>query len=163
MRTVFYFTITLIFLVSCANTKNEVESIDVLKSYSFEEVEKLMQKEPRQIAIFMHTHWCKYCKNMSQTTLKNKKVVDLLMNDYYFISFDGEQKESVVFNGNKFDYLPNGRNDGTHELATTLGTSDGHLAYPTFVFLNSKNEIIFHYASFLDSASLISILKELSK
>ncbi|MDB4439127.1 thioredoxin family protein, partial [bacterium] len=77
MRTVFYFTITLIFLVSCANTKNEVESIDVLKSYSFEEVEKLMQKEPRQIAIFMHTHWCKYCKNMSQTTLKNKKVVDL--------------------------------------------------------------------------------------
>jgi len=119
-----------------------------------------MANESRNIAVFLHADWCKYCKNMEQTTFKNKRVIELLENTYYFISFDGEQKESVNFQGNQFDYIPSGRHYGTHEIATTLGTIDEQLTYPVFVILNAKNDIVFQYASFIDAPTLISILEE---
>ena len=119
-----------------------------------------MSKEQRPVAIFLHAKWCRFCKNMEQTTFQDADIVSLLNKNYYFISFDGEQKEEVGFRNHQFKYQPTGRDMGTHELAAALGNVDGQLVYPTFVLLNPKYEIIFQYNAFLNSQDLEKILEE---
>jgi len=158
MKNIFLFLSLTLLFVACSSSKTGSQKDNLLVTHSFDKLDELMEKEPRNIAIFIHTDWCKFCKNMQQTTLKNEKIVKLLTDEYYFISFDGEQKETITFGGKEFEYKPSGRHYGTHELAMSLGTIENELAYPIFVILNPEREITFQYASFLNSESMYEVL-----
>ena len=95
---------------------------------------------------------------MLQTTFRNKEVVDFLNDSFYFISFDGEQKEDVRFNKSLFRFKRTGRDTGTHEMAEALGKMDGELKYPTFVILNDKYEIIFQHNAFMTGTEMLEVL-----
>ena len=146
--------------LACSSTREQATASVPLNSYAFSERDSLMKLESRPTAIFLHAEWCKFCKNMEQTTLKNEQVIQLLNEEFYFVSFDGEQRQSIAFNGHNFAFRPNGRSSGTHELATALGTIDGTLTYPTLVILNRDNEIVFQFGSFLSARQLRSVLKK---
>ena len=149
----------LLIALGCATPSGKIgKPIPVLKQYQFAALDNLMTKEQRPIAVFLHAEWCKYCKNMEQTTLQSEKVVQLLNKQYYFISFDGEQKEKVIFRDHPFHFQPTGRNTGTHELATALGTMGGELTYPVFVILNPEYEIVFQHNAFLEAQGLLTVL-----
>jgi thioredoxin-related protein len=55
-----------------------------LKTYQFEEIDSLQIIEKRKIVLFIHTDWCKYCQAMKNTTFKNKDIIDLLNERFYF-------------------------------------------------------------------------------
>jgi thioredoxin-related protein len=130
------FILLLITLTSCNTTvKERGVAGGLLKKYDFHQLDSLLSLEERPIAVFLHADWCKFCKNMKQTTFQNKEVIALLNNNYYFFSFDGE-------------------------LASSLGTINGELAFPTFVILNSEYEIIFQYNSFLTGTDMAGILEK---
>lgn len=95
-----------------------------LKTYSFEEAEKLSKENPKPIVIFIHTSWCNYCRMMKNSTFKNQEIITLLNDNYYFISFDAESKDDIHFDNHTFQFKPNGQNIGIHELATELATID---------------------------------------
>ena len=40
---------------------------NTLKTFTFEEVEKLHQQKPKPIVVFIHTDWCKFCFGMNNT------------------------------------------------------------------------------------------------
>jgi thiol:disulfide interchange protein len=46
-----------------------------LKTYSFQEAEKLSAENPKPIVVFVHTSWCKYCKMMENITFKTQKLL----------------------------------------------------------------------------------------
>ena len=146
--------------MSCASSEKLNSTSPVLQHYQFSEVDSLMAKEKRSIAVFLHANWCKFCKNMEQTTFKNDAIVQLLNEQYYFISFDGEQKEEIRFNQRNFAFQPHGRNSGTHELATALGSINGELTYPSFVLLNPQYEITFQHNTFLNAREMKVILEQ---
>ena len=75
-------------------------------------------------------------------------------------SFDGEQKEEVRFNQRDFAFRPSGRNSGTHELATALGSINGELTYPSFVLLNPQYEITFQHNAFLNAREMKVVLEQ---
>ncbi|MCI4669100.1 MAG: thioredoxin family protein [Bacteroidia bacterium] len=125
---------------------------------SFQEVDSLMKVAPKPILVFLHADWCKYCQGMKKTTFQDEKVKTKLKSDFYFISFNGESKEDVVFSGHRFRYQPSGAGTGEHQLAKQLGEVDGELAYPTLVVLNDKYEIIGQWNSFLSGKRLGRIL-----
>jgi thioredoxin-related protein len=155
------FILLLITLTSCNTTvKERSVAGGLLKKYDFHQLDSLLSLEERPIAVFLHADWCKFCKNMKQTTFQNKEVIALLNNNYYFFSFDGENKNDVFFHNNLFRYQPLGRDNGKHELASSLGTINGELAFPTFVILNSEYEIIFQYNSFLTGTDMAGILEK---
>jgi len=132
------------FVMGCASSKSIISATSLqLSTYNFQQLDSLMLLEKRPVAVFLHAPWCQFCRNMEQTTLDHQEIIQLLNNNYYFISFDGEQKEEVRFRDYNFKYQPKGRNSGTHELAKSLGTIDGQLAYPSIVILDPKYEIIF--------------------
>lgn len=148
-------------LLSCFFQPAFTQSEELIR-YEFEQVDSLFAEEERPLVVFIHTDWCRYCKNMEQTTFRKKEVIELLNNDFYFISFDAEkEKRTITFRGYPFEYRSHGRDTGVHTLAEALGTIDGELAYPAFVVLNKDYEIIFQYNQFLDGKKMEKVLSKL--
>ncbi|ESU29896.1 hypothetical protein FLJC2902T_03760 [Flavobacterium limnosediminis JC2902] len=131
-----------------------------LKTYTFSEAEKLEQQNPKPIFVFVHTSWCKYCKMMENSTFKNQEVIQLLNENFYFVSLDAESKAPIVFKNQTFIFKPKGKNTGIHELAEALATVDGGITYPTFSILDKNNTILLQISEFTDPKTMISLLKE---
>lgn len=131
-----------------------------LRSYSFEEAEKLSKENPKPFVVFVHTPWCNYCKMMENSTFKNPEIIKLLNTDFYFISLDAESKEDIHFNNHTFSFKPNGQNTGIHELATELATIDSQVIYPTITILQPDFSIMFQKHSFLSSNQLLAVLEK---
>ena len=112
--------------------------------------------------VFLHAPWCRYCRNMEHTTFKNAQVVEELNNHFNFISFDGESKEDVFYNGKIYKYIPHSIRSGTHELASYLGTDSDQLVYPTLVLMEPNGDIVKRYSTFLSSSNLLAILETAS-
>ena len=130
-----------------------------LKTYSFEQAEKLSVKNPKPYFIFIKTPWCKFCKMMEKSTFKNEAVISSLNADFYFIELNAEENKDINFNGKIFKFIPNGINSGTHELASELANINGEISYPTTVILNQNFEIIGQKNGFIDSKYLLSFLQ----
>ena len=134
-----------------------------LKTYSFEQAELLSQEEPKPIVVFIHTSWCKFCHMMHNSTFKNEALVTLLNNNFYFVSFDAETKDTIKFNNYTFRFKPTGQNIGVHELATALATINSQVSYPTVTVLASDNSILFQKHSFQNAKELLSILEKIKQ
>ncbi|SHF87317.1 Protein of unknown function, DUF255 [Flavobacterium fluvii] len=132
-----------------------------LKTYTFEEAEKLSKENPKPFVIFIHTSWCNYCKMMENSTFKNSEIISILNTDFYFIPLDAETKKDIHFNNHKFQFKPNGQNTGIHELATELATIDSQVVYPTIAILQTDFSIAFQKHSFLNAKDLLVILEKI--
>ena len=131
-----------------------------LKTLTFEEAERIALQNPKPIVVFIHTNWCNYCKMMENSTFKNKEVIHLLNEGFYFVAFNAETKHKITFNNYTFQYQPTGPNSGIHELATALATIDNHVSYPTIAILDDKKNILFQKQSYLSAKELQSILEK---
>ena len=92
-----------------------------LNSLSFHELEVRNREDARPTLVFLYTDWCRFCAAMKQTTFKDQEVVDLLNEQLYYVPFNGESKEEVVFLGRSFNYTATGAKTGIHQLAEQLG------------------------------------------
>ena len=137
----------------CAKTQSELP----IKA-PFTEIDSLQLAAPRPMVIFLHTDWCRYCQNMQKTTLRDPDVNVLLNDHFYFLSLNAEKEEAITFGNRSFVFQPTGNGSGVHTLATTLGTINGQLQYPTLVIMNENYEIIFQHGAFIRADELLKIL-----
>ena len=135
------------------------KSFSQLKSYKFEQIDSLQNVQKRNIIVFIHTDWCKFCEAMKNTTFKNKEVIAKLNNNFYFIDLNAEQLEPIVFDNKKYRFRPSGNKTGVHELAISLGTINGLINYPTLCILNENYEILYRKSTFLSAKDLIKLLQ----
>ena len=133
-----------------------------IKTYQFEQIDSLQKIEKRNILIFIHTDWCKYCKMMQNTTFKNDHIIKMLNEKYYFITLNAEEKRTIFFNNHTFSYKPTGTNTGSNEITVQLGTIENKLSIPTLCVLNANNEIIFQYPQYITTTDLKTILTRLN-
>ena len=131
---------------------------EVLNIFTFEEVEELHQQIPKPILVFLYTDWCKICFGMKKTTFKNRKVIQLLNEKFYFIKLNAEEKKDITFLGKIFTYKPTGTTSGMHELATELGTIKKTIIYPTTILLNTIFEIDAQLTGLYNANKMIGIL-----
>ena len=136
-------------------------SFSQIKIIQFEQIDSLQRIEKRNVAVFIHTDWCKYCQTMQNTTFKNDSIIKVLNDKFYFIDLNAEEKRNVIFNNHTFKFKPTGANTGTHELADQLGTVNNKISYPTLCFLNADSEIIFQYNQYINVKDLQLILTRL--
>jgi thioredoxin-related protein len=132
-----------------------------LNLVQFEQIDSLQKVEKRNVIVFIHTDWCKYCKAMQSKTFKDETVIKEINENFYFVDFDAEEKRKIVFNHATFRFKLNGNNSGIHELAIELGTINSQISYPIVCVLNYKNEIVFQNNSFLNAKDLIKILDKI--
>lgn len=138
---------------------SSLSAISQLQPHTFTQIDSLQKTEQRNVLVFIHTDWCKYCQLMKNTTYKDKQVVQLLNEHFWFADLNAEQKEDIFFNGHTFKYKPTGNGTGIHELAEQLGTINGKIAYPTLCILNPNYEIIFQYDQYVSSKDLLPVLR----
>lgn len=106
---------------------------------SIEEAEAANKKEPRKIIIDVYTDWCGWCKRMDKDTFQKEKIAKYVNANYYAVKLDAEQKDSIVFRGNTYKFIANGRR-GYHQLAAAL--LQGKMSYPSIVYLDEKLNLI---------------------
>jgi thioredoxin-related protein len=133
---------------------------EVLTIFTFAEVEKLHQQNPKPIVVFIYTDWCKICHGMKKTSFKNTAIIELLNEKFYFVKLNGEEKKAITFVGKTFVFKQTGANTGIHELANELASKKGRIAYPTTVILNSKFEIDLQEVGFLNSKKMKTFLNK---
>lgn len=137
-------------------TVKQETATEVIKWYSIEEAWALNQKEPKKIFIDVYTHWCGWCKRMDATTFMDPKIIFYLNKNYYAVKFNAEGKEDIILSGQKYrNPNPEGRRS-SHELAAQL--LQGQMSYPTYVFLNGKNEKLTVVKGYLQTDALEPIL-----
>lgn len=129
------------------------------ESYSFGQVDSLQQREQRNLVVFIHTDWCRFCLAMENTTFKDHEVTRLLNQHFWFIRLDAEQKEDISFGGHVFRYKPGGAGTGVNELAEQLGTIDNKLSFPSVCVLSPENEIVFQAGQFIAAKDFIKIMR----
>ncbi|KIA97727.1 thioredoxin [Flavobacterium sp. KMS] len=132
-----------------------------LRSYPFEQIDSLQQIQKRKVIVFIHTDWCKYCQAMKNSTFKNKTIIAQLNAEFYFVDFNAEEKKTIRFNNQTFNYNPNGNSSGVNELAIQLGTVKNQITYPIICVLNPENEIIFQDTSYRNTKDFELILAKL--
>lgn len=120
-----------------------------LQTQSFEQTDSLQNIQKRKIIVFIHTDWCQFCHAMKSTTLKNKEVIQQLNDTFYFVDFNAEEKRTISFNNQQYQFKPTGNNSGINELARQLGTQNNKVNYPVLCVLNEDYEIIFQHTGFL--------------
>lgn len=130
------------------------------KWYSFTEVEMLNKTTPKPILVFVNTSWCKYCKMMENSTFKNQEVMQLLSESFYLVSLDAEEQSDITFLNHTFQFKPNGKNTGVHELATELATINNEIIYPTITLLATDYSVLFQKHSYTNAKELIAILQK---
>lgn len=135
-----------------------VSTFAQLKTHTFEEAEKLAVETPKPYVVFIHTVWCKFCKMMENTTFKNKEIITALNRNFYFISFNAEEKKDIFFNKTVFKFKPKGNNSGVHELATALAEKNGNTTYPAIAILNSDYSIAVQLQSYINAKDLLQVL-----
>ena len=141
--------ITILFFLIISN-----QNFAQLNTHTFEEAEILSIEKPKPFVIFIHTDWCKICKMMENTTFKNKEIINELNQNFYFISFNAEDKKEVQFHQNTFKFKPKGTNSGIHELAELLSNQ----TYPTITILHPDYSIVTQIESFVNAKTLLKIL-----
>lgn len=128
-----------------------------LQTYSFEQVEQLVGKNPRPILLYFYTDWCQYCKMLQKSTFKDSKVIEKLTKDYYVIFFKGDSTETIHHLHQKFKFVPTGIKSGYHEVVYHyLGKRQE--IYPTIIFLDEHFREILFLQSYLSSEELLEIL-----
>lgn len=125
---------------------------------TFEEAIKLNETAPRKLFIDVFTDWCGWCKKMDATTFTDKSVVEYINNTYYPVKFNAETNDTIQFSGYTFinEGGTNGRK-GTHQLAAAL--LQGKLSYPSYVFMNEKNQLLTIVPGYLEVKDILPILR----
>lgn len=73
-----------------------------LQNYSFSKLDSLQKTTQKNIVIFIHTDWCKFCQSMKNTTFKNKEIIKQLNEKFWFADLNAEEKQDIIFNGHTF-------------------------------------------------------------
>jgi thioredoxin-related protein len=131
-----------------------------IESVRFEQLDSLQAAAQRPVVVFMHTTWCKFCDLMKNTTFRNKDVVKELNTNFYFISFDAEEKSDVEFLGQVFKYSPKGVNTGVHQLAEHFAATGGNAAYPALYFLTADYKVAFQLQGYIGPKDFLEVLNK---
>lgn len=150
--------IFVVLLFYCITVQSQSDK-EILKIFSFEEVEILQKQNPKPILVYIYTDWCKFCFGMNKNTFSDRRVIKNLNDKFYFIKLDAENKKDITFLNKTFTFKPSGINTGIHELTNELASIKNNVSYPTITKLNQNFEIEFQKVGFINSKNLLQFIK----
>ncbi|RNA63158.1 thiol:disulfide interchange protein [Chryseobacterium nematophagum] len=132
-----------------------------IKTGTFSELKSYSKEFPQPIIIHLYTDWCAICKIETFDLNRDKDLVKLINEKFYFIHFEAEKtKEKIEFQNQEFTYLSNG-NSGVHELALALSKNKNKPIYPLWIFLDKNQNLIYYHEGKLSPKKLKQKLSEI--
>lgn len=148
------FLITIVFSKVSAQSEEPAGGVTW---YSFEDGMKLAKKKHKFVIVDIYTDWCGWCKKMDKETFRNPEVVKYLNEHFIAIKLNAEAKEPIAFNGEIYSNPNPSKQRSTHQLAIALAGSK--LAYPTYVYLDSKGKSITATQGYSQPEDLLPLLE----
>jgi len=102
---------------------------------SIDDLEKIAAKGDKKVMIDMYTSWCGWCKVMDKKTFTDPDVIAYLNDNFHLVKFNAEQKQPVMYQGKKYEWINAGRK-GVNMLAHEM--LNGRLGYPSMVYLDEN-------------------------
>ena len=125
---------------------------------TFDEINYLIKKEPRNLVVIFHRQGCDFCGKMKEETLTDSLVVQMINSNYYAILFDALSNEEVVLNGNKY-VNPSVENYSYHQLHQNFVDPYQESYYwPSIVFFDYNLDKIVSYPGFQPKDRFVKIL-----
>jgi len=90
-----------------------------INTYNFNELEKLQKKKPKKVLVSIGAGFCNTCRVMSKTTFVDTSIANYLNKHFYFVNFDVESTDTIVFKNTKY-YKQLINNYPLHNLSTKL-------------------------------------------
>jgi len=81
--------------IALAGDTSTKEKVSPFKIYDYEEGLKKAENDSLHVAIFFKTTWCKYCKVMDSTTMKDQRIIDLLNQHFIVVKVDGDKRKDL--------------------------------------------------------------------
>lgn len=128
------FLLTIAFFSLQFAFSQETEKLNITQT-SIEKAIKLAQKENKKVFIDFYTDWCVNCKAFKAKTLKDKKVINSLNQNFITLEVDAEKQELSFVKQNKID------------------------AYPTFLIIDPQGKIISKELGYMNAKTFLEFLK----
>ncbi|MCB0736040.1 MAG: DUF255 domain-containing protein [Bacteroidetes bacterium] len=130
---------------------------------TLEEAQEAMKKEPKKLYVDVYTDWCGWCKVQDRKTFVNPEIISLMDEHFYAVKFDAEGRDSVMFDGKNFGYMPRMGRNGLNGWAHRYARNNGSLGYPTSLFFNENLERVQVLATYLDPQQMEKVLTYIGK
>lgn len=133
-----------------------------MKTGTFSDLEVLQKVNPKPVVIHLYTDWCAVCKIETFRLNKDKELVNIMNEHFYFINFEVEKtKDRIHFQNQEFEYLQNG-NSGIHKLALALSKNKNQPVYPLWVFLDKHQNLVYYQEGQMTPEKMKQKLLEIS-
>lgn len=132
-------------------------SADEIEWLTMEEALEAHGENPKKMFVDVYTDWCHWCKVMDQKTFSEAEVIEYINENFIPVKFNAEQKEPIVFKGQKYEYTPAGRR-GIHLLAYAMLQQQA--SYPSFVVLDEELNGVAILKGFQDKDKFLRKLKQ---
>ncbi|WP_209332610.1 thioredoxin family protein [Lunatimonas salinarum] len=122
---------------------------DKIQWYSFEEVIKLSQENPKMILVDVYTDWCGWCKKMDKETFTDQAVISYVNENFYAVKLNAEDKRT------KFKFR--GKEYSEEDMARAMQVR----SYPNFVIMDAAMENITQLPGYREANPFVSALTSL--
>lgn len=126
-----------------------VKAQDKIQWYTFEEVIKLAQENPKMILVDVYTDWCGWCKKMDKETFTDQKVIEYVNSNFYAVKLNAEDKKS------KFKFR------GKEYSEETMARAMQVRSYPNFVIMDAAMENITQLPGYREASPFVAALSSL--
>ena len=103
-------------------------------------------KTNKHLFIFLHRTDCGYCESMLMFTLDDDPIKELIDKDFVYLHINISENDVVTYK----EFCGNGRDFAKYV---------GYNIYPSSLFLNSKNEIVYAIPGYQDKDQFLVVLK----
>lgn len=154
----FIFYVFLIVLNNAAFSQSE-EAVHWL---TFEALEDSLQTNPKKVFIDFYADWCGPCLKMQRDVFTDRKIFEILNNDYYAVKMNVESTDTIHFGNEIFVNERAKRRNPVHQIPLLMASQkEKPFSLPALLFLDEKFQAEARYFQYLNVEQLWKILKGL--
>ncbi|HEX7412309.1 MAG TPA: DUF255 domain-containing protein [Bacteroidales bacterium] len=129
--------------------------------YTVEKATAMNTKKHKKILIDVYTSWCSWCKKMDAETFSDPTVAAYMNEHFYAVKLNAEEKLPIKFEDKYYLNPSPDQMRSVHELAAEM--LQGRMGYPSYVFLDGKNQQITVSQGYNNAKAFLIILKYIAE